>query len=91
MVYFRAGSVFILEQNFTSKSSSAVREAFSNVYPDKVVPNKTTIHWMITKFRDAGKCLSLTSAHRATKQLKLCEISGSHEYEVQNLLGCTTV
>jgi hypothetical protein len=44
MMYSRAERVFILEQYFASKSSAAVREAFSNAYPDKEVPNETTIH-----------------------------------------------
>jgi hypothetical protein len=41
MVYLRAEHVFILEHYFASKLSAAVREAFSNAYPDKEVPNKT--------------------------------------------------
>jgi hypothetical protein len=42
----------------TSKQFVAVREAFSNAYPDKEVPNKTTIHLPVTKFRDTGSvCL----------------------------------
>jgi hypothetical protein len=44
--------VFILEHYFASKSFAAVREAFSNAYPDKEVPNKTTIHRLVTTFRD---------------------------------------
>jgi hypothetical protein len=45
MVHSRAEPVFILEYHFASKSfAAAVREAFSNAYPDKEVPNKTTIH-----------------------------------------------
>jgi hypothetical protein len=39
MVYSRAERVFILEHYFASKSLAAVREAFSNAYPDKEVPN----------------------------------------------------
>jgi hypothetical protein len=35
MVYSRAERVFILEHYFASKSFAAVREAFSNAYPDK--------------------------------------------------------
>jgi hypothetical protein len=46
--------VFILEHYFTSKSFAAVHEAFSNAYPDKGVPNKTTVHRLVTKFRDTG-------------------------------------
>jgi hypothetical protein len=35
--------VFILEHYLSSKLFAAVREAFSNVYPDKEVLNKTKI------------------------------------------------
>jgi hypothetical protein len=48
----RAQRVFILEQHFASEMFTAVREAFSKVYPDKEVLTKTTIHRMVTKFRD---------------------------------------
>jgi hypothetical protein len=44
MVYSRVERVFILENYFASKSFAAVREAFSNAYPVKEVPNKITIH-----------------------------------------------
>jgi hypothetical protein len=50
--------VFALEHYFASKSFAAIREAFNNAYPDKEVPSKTTIHQMVTKFRDTGSvCL----------------------------------
>jgi hypothetical protein len=52
MVYSRAERVFILEHYFASKSFAAIRKAFSNAYPDKEVPNKTTIHQLVTIFRD---------------------------------------
>jgi hypothetical protein len=51
MVYSRAEHVLILEHYFVSKSSAAVREAFSN---DKEVPNRTIIHQPVTKFWDMG-------------------------------------
>jgi hypothetical protein len=61
-LYPRAERVFVLEHYFASKSFAAVREAFSNAYPDKKVPNKTTIHRAFTEFRDTGsvcdKCSS---------------------------------
>jgi hypothetical protein len=58
MVYSRAGRVFILEHYFASKSFAAVSEAFSNVCPDKEVPNKTTVCRVVTKFRVTGSvCL----------------------------------
>jgi hypothetical protein len=42
--------VFILEHYFASKSFAAAREAFSNPYLDKEVPNKTTIHGLVINF-----------------------------------------
>jgi hypothetical protein len=36
--------VFITEHYFATKSFATDGEAFSNAYPDKDVPNKTTIH-----------------------------------------------
>jgi hypothetical protein len=53
MVYSRAERVFILQHHFASKSFAAVREAFSCTHPDKEVSNKTAIHRLVTKFRDA--------------------------------------
>jgi hypothetical protein len=67
MVHSRTERVFILEHYFSSKSFAAVREAFSDAYPDKKLPNKRTVH-RLAKFR---KCLSVTSSHRAIKQLEL--------------------
>jgi hypothetical protein len=58
MVYSRAEHVFILEHYFESKSYAAVytyihiHKAFSNT--DKEVLNKTTIHWLVTKFTAVG-------------------------------------
>jgi hypothetical protein len=58
MVYTRAERVFILEHYFASKSFVAVREAFSNAYPDKEVPNDTIIHRRVTTFLGTGSvCL----------------------------------
>jgi hypothetical protein len=69
MVYSRLERAFVLEQYLASKSfAAAVREAFSNAYPDKEVPNKTTTSNEISGHR---KYLSVKTAHRATKQLKL--------------------
>jgi hypothetical protein len=42
--------VFILRHYFASKSFAAVCETLNNPYPDKDVPNKTTIHRLVTKF-----------------------------------------
>jgi hypothetical protein len=53
-VHSRAERVFILEHYFASKSFAAVCEAFSNAYSDKEVPNKTTLHRLVTTFRDTG-------------------------------------
>jgi hypothetical protein len=58
MVYSRSERVFILEHYFASKSFGAVREAFSNAYPDKEIANNTTIHRLVTAFLDTGSaCL----------------------------------
>jgi hypothetical protein len=43
MAYSKSERVFILERYFASKPFAVVRETFSNAYPDKEVPNKTTI------------------------------------------------
>jgi hypothetical protein len=42
IVYSQGERVFILKHHFALKSSAAVHEAFSNMYPDKEVQNKTT-------------------------------------------------
>jgi hypothetical protein len=60
--------VFTLEYYFSSKLFVALRESFSNAYPDKKVANKTPT---CNKISGHGKCLSVTSAYPATKQLKL--------------------
>jgi hypothetical protein len=44
--------VLIFEHYFLPKLFAA--EALSNAYPDKEVPNKTTIHRPVTKCRDTG-------------------------------------
>jgi hypothetical protein len=57
---FASRTVSILEHYFASKSFAAVREAVSNAYPDKEVPNKTTIHRHVSAFRNTGSvCVSL--------------------------------
>jgi hypothetical protein len=40
MVCSQAELVFIVKHYFASESFAAVREAFSNVYPDKEVQNR---------------------------------------------------
>jgi hypothetical protein len=52
MVYSQAERVIILEYYFTPKSLADFREAYSSAYPDKEVPNKTTIHRLATTFWD---------------------------------------
>jgi hypothetical protein len=54
MVYSLAQRVFILEHFFASKSFSSLREEFSSAYPGSEVPNKTTIHRLVTQLRDRG-------------------------------------
>jgi hypothetical protein len=63
--------VFILEHHFASKSLATVPEKCSIAHPGKEVQDKTTVHGLVTELRDTGSVLSVTSAHRATKQLKL--------------------
>jgi hypothetical protein len=62
--------VFILEHYFVSKAFAAVREAFSNAYPEKEVPNKTTIHRLVTEFRDTG-CVCVSSRRLRISAMKL--------------------
>jgi hypothetical protein len=58
IVYSREEREFILEHYFASKSFAAIREAFTNAYPDKEVPNKTTVHRLVTTFWNTGSvCL----------------------------------
>jgi hypothetical protein len=52
IVYSWAEQVSVLEYYFASKSFVAVRKAFSNTYREKEISNKTTIHWLVTTFRD---------------------------------------
>jgi hypothetical protein len=69
MVYSRAERVFIIEHHFASKSFAAVREAFSNAYPDKEVPNKTTVYRLVTKFRDPGSVCEKCSSSDKTAEI----------------------
>jgi hypothetical protein len=50
MVHPRAECGFILENYFIPKLFTSVHETFSNAYPGKEVPNKTTIHHLLTAF-----------------------------------------
>jgi hypothetical protein len=52
LAYSRAERAFILEHNLTSKSSAAVHDAFSTAYTDVDVPNKTTVHLLVTVSSD---------------------------------------
>jgi hypothetical protein len=76
-VYSRAERVFILENYFTSKLFAAVREAFSDVYPDKEVPNKTKIHRLVTKFRDTGSICDKCSLSNKAAEITAVLISSS--------------
>jgi hypothetical protein len=76
MVYSRTERVFILEHYFASKSFVAVREAFSNAYPDKELPNKT-IHRLVTKFRDTGSVCDKCSSSDKTAEITAVPISSS--------------
>jgi hypothetical protein len=52
-VYSRAVRVFIVQHYFSSQSFAAVREAFSNAYPDREVSllDETALHRLVTRFR----------------------------------------
>jgi hypothetical protein len=54
MVYSLAECVLILEHYFTSELFVAVHEAFSSVYPDKEVPNKTTVYQLVRTLWDTA-------------------------------------
>jgi hypothetical protein len=57
-MYLRAELVFILEHHNATKLSPALRGAFISAYAGNEVPNMTTVHRLVTKFRDAGNvCL----------------------------------
>jgi hypothetical protein len=43
MVFSRAKLVLVLEHYFASESITAVREAFSDTYPDKEESNNTAV------------------------------------------------
>jgi hypothetical protein len=70
--------VFILEHYFSSKSFAAVREAFSNVCPDKEVQNEATIHRLVRTFRDKEEfvCDSCSSSDK-TAAIMAVPISSS--------------
>jgi hypothetical protein len=68
----------INEHHLTQKSFDAVSEAFSNVYPDKKVLNKTTIHWLVTTFSDTGSvCLWQVLTEWQTAEITAVPISSS--------------
>jgi hypothetical protein len=61
--------VFILERYFVSKPFCALREAFNNACHETEVPNKTTIHRLVTKFRtqEVFICDKRSSSDKAAK------------------------
>jgi hypothetical protein len=58
--------VFILESYYTSKSFTVVCDAFSNAYHDKELSNKTSIHLLVTEFRDTGSACHRDHVQRLT-------------------------
>jgi hypothetical protein len=73
MVYSRTEHVFILKHYIVSKLFAAVHEAFSIAFPDKQVPNKTTVHQLVTEFWYT-RSVSVTGTYQVTKasrQLKV--------------------
>jgi hypothetical protein len=83
MVYSRAERVFILEHYFASKLFAAAREAFSNA----ILTKKYRIRQQC-KISGQRKCFSVTSAHRATKQLKLwpCRLQAVRQLQEFNIV-----
>jgi hypothetical protein len=78
-MYTRAERVFILEHYFALKSFDAVREGFINAYPDKEVPNKTTIYRLVTQFWDTESvCLcQVLIGRKKTAEVAAVPISSS--------------
>jgi hypothetical protein len=58
--------VFVLQHYFASKSFAAVRETFSNAYPENKVPNKATIHRLVIFFWDIGSVCDRKHAQSRT-------------------------
>jgi hypothetical protein len=67
----------MLEHYFASKSFAAVLEAFSNAYPDKEVPNKTTVHRLVKNFRDTGSVCDKCSSSDETVEITVIPILSS--------------
>jgi hypothetical protein len=76
-MYSQAERVFILGHHFASKSFAADSEAFSIVYPDKKAPNRTTIHRLVTKFRDTGSVCDKCSSSDKAAEITAVPISSS--------------
>jgi hypothetical protein len=47
-------------------NAAAVREAFSNAYPDRKVPNQTLVIRLVTQFRDKGSIYDRKHVRRRT-------------------------
>jgi hypothetical protein len=69
IAYSREERVFILEHCFASKSFAAVREALSNMFPEKEVPNKAKVHRPVTNFGTQGVfvCYKCSSSNKTAK------------------------
>jgi hypothetical protein len=85
--------VFILEHYFASKSFTAVREAFSNVFADKEVPSKTRTHRLVTKVSGHRKCLrqeseALAFGHRDLQTLP-CHTSFCADFSKKEFIRIT--
>jgi hypothetical protein len=46
--------VFILEHYFSTRSYGECQNAFTNSFPDSVVPNKSTIQRLVERYRETG-------------------------------------
>jgi DNA-binding IclR family transcriptional regulator len=47
--------VFLLENCTALKSFAAIPEEFSCAHPDEELPNKTTVHRLVTTFQETRK------------------------------------
>jgi hypothetical protein len=65
MMYSQEECTFILEHYFTSELFAFFREAISNALPDKKIPNKSTVHRLVTM------CLWMLVCGRRSVSVKL--------------------
>lgn len=69
--------MFSLKHYFASKLSVADHEAFSNLYPEKEILNKITLHRQVTKFWNAGSVHDERSSSDKTAEIMAVPIPSS--------------